>query len=117
MNILENILQVISVIFTNVVFIISMYYLVLSFFGIVRIRPKNEVNPQKSFAMIVAAHNEETVIRDIIESLKNLNYPKELFDIFVIADNCSDKTADIARSLDVYVHERIDKEKGEKVMR
>lgn len=111
MNILENILQVISVIFTNVVFIISMYYLVLSFFGIVRIRPKNEVNPQKSFAMIVAAHNEETVIRDIIESLKNLNYPKELFDIFVIADNCSDKTADIARSLDVYVHERIDKEK------
>lgn len=111
MNILENILQVISVMFTNVVFIISMYYLVLSFFGIVRIRPKNEVNPQKSFAMIVAAHNEETVISDIIESLKNLNYPKELFDIFVIADNCSDKTADIARNLDVYVHERIDKEK------
>ncbi len=45
-------------------------------------------------------------LRSLIENLKNLNYPKELYDIFVICDNCTDRTADICRSLGVQACER-----------
>lgn len=108
MNILKNILQLFFAIFTNVVFIISLYAVILSLFGIVRFKKKVKSKPKKSFAMIVAAHNEEAVIADIVESLKNLNYPKELYDIFVIADNCTDKTARIAKNKGAKVFERFD---------
>lgn len=44
-------------------------------------------------------------------SLKRLDYPKELYDIFVIADNCTDKTAEKAREKGALVYERFDKDK------
>lgn len=83
-----------------------MYYLCVSFFGILRKKNIEKVKPKRSFALIVAAHNEEVVIDDIIESLKGLDYPKKLYDIFVIADNCTDNTALKARKKGVFVYER-----------
>lgn len=110
MNILEDILQLFFAIFTNVVFLLSLYTIILSLFGIIRFKKKEKAKPEKSFAMIVAAHNEEAVIADIIESLKSLNYPKELYEIFVIADNCTDKTAKIAKNKGAHVFQRFDNE-------
>lgn len=111
MEMLKNIVQTGLNMITDIVFILSMYYVLLSLFGLVRVRNKKEVSPQKSFALIVAAHNEESVIKDIIGSFNQLNYPKELFDVFVIADNCTDKTASIARQAGANVFERENKEK------
>ena len=88
-----------------------MYYLFISFFGIWKGRKTKNIRPQKSFALIVAAHNEEVVIADIVDSLKMLDYPKELYDIFVVADNCTDKTAYIARQKGALVYERTNKDK------
>lgn len=110
MDIFKSVIQSIIAVFTNVVFIISMYYLFLSFFGIIRFKPKTKVEPKKSFALIVAAHNEEMVIQDIVNSLNIVDYPKELYDIFVIADNCNDKTALKARQAGAIVCERFNKE-------
>ncbi len=62
--------------------------------------------PQKYFALIIPAHNEEKVIENTIKSLKALNYPKNLYDIFVIADNCSDQTVPIAQKQGITVFER-----------
>lgn len=89
--------------------IISNYYFILSLFGIgKRKKRKSDSEPATSFAAIVAAHNEEQVISGIIESLKNVDYPSDLLDIFIIADNCSDNTAQIARNMGVNVFERKD---------
>lgn len=110
MDFFKTILQFISATFTNVVFVISMYYLILSFFGIIKIKDKSKVEPKKSFALIVAAHNEEAVIQDIVHSLEKLDYPKDLYDIFVIADNCTDKTADKAKDAGALVFERKNKD-------
>mgnify|MGYP000352763330 CR=1 FL=1 len=55
---------------------------------------------------MVAARNEETVIADLIHSIKVQNYPAELIDIFVIADNCTDNTADVAREAGAIVFPR-----------
>ncbi len=45
----------------------------------------------------------------MIKSIQAQNYPKELIDIFVIADNCTDDTAKVARDAGAYVFERNDK--------
>ena len=59
---------------------------------------------------IIPAHNEETVVRNLIESLKNQTYDKNLYDIYVIADNCTDNTAKVARDAGAIVLERFDPE-------
>jgi cellulose synthase/poly-beta-1,6-N-acetylglucosamine synthase-like glycosyltransferase len=111
MDILKLLLQYSSKLFTTTLYFISLYYLVLSFFGIIRFKDKKKFEPRKSFALLVAAHNEEAVIKDIIHSLERMDYPRELYDIFVIADNCTDKTAIIARNSGALVYERTNKEK------
>ena len=96
-----------------ILFFCSLYYCTIGFFGMFRFKEKKILTPQKTFAVIVAAHNEEAVIGQLIQNLKELEYPKELYDIFVIADNCIDKTAEVARNAGAIVCERFnDKDKG-----
>lgn len=111
MDIVNSILNMFSQIIVKSILVISIYYLVLSFFGLIRVKDRRTVDPEKSFALLVAAHNEEKVIQGIIHSLQRLNYPRELYDIFVIADNCTDKTAFIAKKSGALVYERVNKEK------
>jgi len=102
---MNKILMILEIFIT----IISNYYFILSIFGIYKGRKKLiDEEPSTSFAAVVAAHNEEQVISGIIESLKNVDYPRELLDIYIIADNCNDNTAFIARSMGVNVFERKD---------
>ena len=70
--------------------------------------------PSKRFAVLVAAHNEHAVIGQLVDNLLDLNYPKDLYDIYVIADNCSDDTAKIAGEAGAIVCERFDNEKKSK---
>ncbi|MCG8501721.1 MAG: glycosyltransferase [Firmicutes bacterium] len=85
---------------------ISVYYLIISVSGLVYENANKHHLPQKRFALIIPAHNEETVIGNMIESLKNLNYPGHLYDIFVVADNCTDHTASVAKNEGAFVFER-----------
>ncbi|AJS59719.1 glycosyltransferase family 2 protein [Paenibacillus sp. IHBB 10380] len=77
--------------------VIAVYQFVFSLFGMYRKKKKAHFPATKSFAVLVAAHNEEQVVGALMENLKNLDYPKELYDVFVICDNCTDGTADIVR--------------------
>ena len=63
---------------------------------------------QRRFAVLVPAHNEEALIGRLLRSLDQLDYERELFDVCVVADNCSDKTASIAREFGARVYERFD---------
>ncbi len=63
---------------------------------------------ENRFAIIVPAHNEELLIGDVVKSLMDIDYPEEKYDVHVIADNCSDSTADIARRNGAQCHERFD---------
>src|SRR5262245_24056268 len=62
------------------------------------------------FGIVVPAHDEETVLPLLLESLNRLAYPKELYEVIVVADNCRDETARIAREGGARVHERTDPE-------
>jgi cellulose synthase/poly-beta-1,6-N-acetylglucosamine synthase-like glycosyltransferase len=60
------------------------------------------------FAILICARNEEKVIGKLIESLHKQNYPPDAFDVFVTADNCTDRTAQLARQSGAVVLERFD---------
>jgi len=91
-----------------VIFIAGCYFFGISIFGWRKRKEKDpgECLPQKKFALVVAAHNEETVIAHIVDSLNRQNYPGNLFDVFVIADNCTDRTAEIAEEHGAKVFKR-----------
>lgn len=85
----------VTLVFGNLIF-----FTALSVFGL--LSPKRDykiVAPKKRFLFLIPAHNEEDVIEDTVRSLINQDYDGSLFDIVVIADNCTDQTADIVRSL------------------
>lgn len=77
---------------------VGVYQFVFSLFGLIKRKKKQHFEPNKSFAVLVAAHNEEQVVGALMENLKQLNYPKDLYDVFVICDNCTDRTAEIVRA-------------------
>jgi cellulose synthase/poly-beta-1,6-N-acetylglucosamine synthase-like glycosyltransferase len=58
------------------------------------------------FAIAIPAHDEAAVIRGTVESMLELHYPKDHFDVHVVADHCSDGTAEIARRAGAIVHNR-----------
>ena len=64
--------------------------------------------PPSCFAILVPAYNEEALIGEVLASLAKLDYPSDLYAVHVIADNCTDNTADIARACGAHVHERAD---------
>lgn len=58
------------------------------------------------FAVLVFARNEEQVIGQLLHSISAQDYPTDAFDVFVTADNCTDRTADVARRAGAVVYER-----------
>jgi cellulose synthase/poly-beta-1,6-N-acetylglucosamine synthase-like glycosyltransferase len=69
--------------------------------------------PQTRFAILIPAHDEATVIGATLESAEKLDYPADLYETVVVADNCTDETAQLARAYRVRVMERKDeKQRG-----
>ncbi len=98
-----------------IVTIFWIYQFIISLCSLVKLKEKPlKTNKQHKFMAVIPAHNEEAVIQNLIDSLKNQNYDKELYDIFVIADNCTDHTAMIARNAGAIVYERYDETKKTK---
>lgn len=94
-----------------IVTIYWLYQLVVSLCSLVKLKDKPIIeDKQNRFMAIIPAHNEEKVVGNLIASLKRQNYPKELYDIYVIADNCTDNTAKVAKEAGAIVYERFDEE-------
>jgi cellulose synthase/poly-beta-1,6-N-acetylglucosamine synthase-like glycosyltransferase len=62
------------------------------------------------YAVLISARNEEVVIANLINSIKHQTYPGELVTTFVVADNCTDKTAKVAEAAGAVVYVRNNKE-------
>ena len=66
---------------------------------------------QPRLVVVIPAHNEEVVIVPTLESLFAQTYSRECFEVLVVADNCSDTTAALARQAGATVLERLDLER------
>ena len=62
------------------------------------------------YAVLISARNEELVIGNLLDSIRAQDYPSRLVRVFVVADNCTDKTAQIARAHGAAVYERFNTE-------
>ena len=92
-----------------------LYQVVVSLCSLIKLKDKPlKVNKDHRFMAIIPAHNEEAVVANLVESLKNQTYNKDLYDIYVIADNCTDNTARVARDAGAIVYERFDETKKTK---
>ena len=93
--------------FVWVLTIFWIYQLIISVFSLLKFKDKPLIDERNhKFLTIIPAHNEEAVVGNLINSLKEQEYPQELYDIYVIADNCTDKTEKIAKTLGVNVFVR-----------
>lgn len=94
-----------------VITIYWVYQLIISLCSLIKVKEKPLVEDKKHrFMMIIPAHNEEKVVGNLVKSLTKLDYDKKLYDIYVIADNCTDNTAQIAKDAGAIVYERFDEE-------
>lgn len=98
-----------------VINIFWVYQFIISVTSLIKFKEKPLLIDKKHrFIIALPANNEETVIGNLIKSLQMQDYDKDLFDIYVIADNCTDNTAKIARENGAIVYERFDETKKTK---
>ena len=69
------------------------------FFGFKNINKKllKKHKPKHKFAVLIASRNEEGVIEHLVKSLLQQDYPKDLYDVYVIPNNCTDDTEKVAK--------------------
>ncbi len=109
MPIIQILLTIIQVLqyAINILFI---HRILLFVIGIFATRRFPTAERQHRYAILIAARNEESVIGQLIESILAQDYPRELVSIFVVADQCTDRTSEIARRYGAVCYERNDTE-------
>ncbi len=96
MNYLGIVLLVTRILFT-LMGLMVMHFMVFAFVGLFFKKKYPKTEKRYKYGLIIPARNEETVVSKLIESIQKNEYPQEKLHIFVIAHNCTDKTAEIAR--------------------
>ena len=88
-----------------ILLIYGMYYVLVAVTAFINL--KKQVIPESDvtnkFKILIACRNEEQVIGNIIQSLQKQNYPKDMYEICVIPNNCTDKTEEIASKLNARI--------------
>lgn len=101
-------------IFNLIIFILfTGFYFYQFFYVFVGLFKKSKVHVSKNdhrYAVVIAARNESAVISQLIQSIKKQKYPSSLVDIYVVADNCTDNTAEVARESGATVFERFNRQ-------
>ena len=106
MQVISAVIGAINWVMTLWLIVIILYQLYISVFGFKRVsRDYQDHDPKLRYLVLVPAHNEEAVISGIIENLQTMDYPDELYDFYILADNCEDRTAEIARAMGANVLE------------
>jgi len=89
-------------------FVVAYLFVLSILAACARTPARPEPHTRRRFAVLIPAHNEEFTIIPTIQSIFRLDYPRERFDLFVIADNCTDRTAEVSKSRGAIVLERTD---------
>ena len=106
MQVINTVIGIINWVLTLWLLTIIVYQLYISFFGFKKAtKDYQDHNPKLKYLVLVPAHNEAAVISGIVENLQTMDYPSELYDFYILADNCDDNTAEIARDMGAKVLE------------
>lgn len=100
----KNVYYVIGSILTIMWFYKKGYYIIGLFFT----RKFKPAKNKHKYAILIAARNEKNVIGNLLDSINKQDYDMSLVTTFVVADNCTDNTAEIARNHGAVCYERFD---------
>ncbi len=99
-------LQILSLIFVVMTTLCYSYQVLYLFIPLFRKKTPVETDTFHRYAVLIAARNEEAVIPHLLDSIRSQDYPADKISIFVVADNCTDRTAEVARAHGAVVYER-----------
>ncbi len=103
-----NYIQIVDLVFliaTTLLGILTVHFAVFAIVGLFAKKKFPQTEKKLKYGVIIPARNEEKVIENLILSVQKNNYPQDKLQIFVIAHNCTDKTAEVARALGATVYE------------
>ena len=106
----RNIYNIIGTVLAAMLAYKAVYYAI----GFLFTRKFKPANKNHKYGILIAARNEEVVIGNLLDSINKQDYPSELLTVFVVADNCTDNTAKIAREHGAICYERFDETKKTK---
>lgn len=108
---LPDILKFVSILLVLVTTLCYAYQTVYLFVPLFQKKqPLGDVKRHR-YAILIAARNEEAVLPHLLESIQAQDYPAELLTTYVVADNCTDRTAEIAAAHGAKVFTRFNQEK------
>ncbi len=109
---IKYIIQIIliTLLFASTINIVYLCFFIIPAIFASRKEARSRTAVNNHFAILVPAHNEALVLGYLLDSLKQQDYPKEAYQVFVIADNCQDDTAAIAEQTGTVALRRVDKE-------
>ena len=93
--------------FLSIIVLHHAFYFVIGMFFTRKFKPAKK---KHKYGIVIAARNESAVIGNLLESINKQSYPKDLYQVFLVADNCTDNTAHIAKKYGAIVYERFDNE-------
>lgn len=101
------IFKIITGVVGGVIGLLSAHFILYTIIGIFGKKRFPHTEEKLNYGVIISARNEEKVIGNLIKSIRSTDYPQDKLHIFVIAHNCTDKTAEVARNAgaDVTVYE------------
>jgi cellulose synthase/poly-beta-1,6-N-acetylglucosamine synthase-like glycosyltransferase len=86
----------VAALLTGVAVVVCLYYVALACWGLCarswRQQPQGKEGGAHTFAIVIPAHNEEDGIAKSVLACQTIEYPKEKYTVYVIADNCTDQT-------------------------
>ncbi len=108
----DTVYQVLDIINQVILYVIGVPFFLQLIYMLFFFIPKKtfkKTEKKNRIAIVIPAHNEEDVIFDTVKEIFNKqDYPHELFDVYVIADNCTDRTKELAIQAGATVFEHID---------
>ncbi len=92
------VVRIIYYILFAITLVYALYFSISGFIGIMKKKKIKllKANKFNYFAIIVPARNEGKVIGNLLDSLNNIDYPKDKYKVYVIPNNCTDNTKEIA---------------------
>ena len=104
-----HILKSLSLILAAITTICYFYQAVYLFLPKLKKPPAHNPETLHRYAVLIAARNEEAVLPHLLDSIQAQDYPPELVTTYVIADNCTDRTAETAAAHGARVFQRFDR--------
>lgn len=86
-------------------FLLLFHYGVFALIGVFKRTVYPHAERRLKYGIVIAARNEEAVIGPLLDSIRACGYPREKLEVFVVAHNCTDRTAQIARARGANVYE------------